>query len=101
MGFNTVAQPWCAMVIGRYNTISGSPHDWIETEPVFVIGNGFSSSERRDAFTILKNGDVGFALSNPQARLHLDGSFILGTDESIPGFGTSSLLNTDHGIRHR
>lgn len=45
-----------SFVIGRYNVSVGTNTDWVETEPLFQIGNGSSSSATHDAFRVLKNG---------------------------------------------
>ena len=44
-------------MIGRYNTIAGSPNTWIATDPVFVVGNGVSNA-RSNALTLFKNGSM-------------------------------------------
>lgn len=50
------------VVIGKYNDYSATPafndNDWTPTDPLFTIGNGPSISDRRNAFRILKNGNL-------------------------------------------
>lgn len=46
------------MTIGRYNTVEGTLDAWVATDPIFVIGNGTSSSNRSNAFVVRKNGNV-------------------------------------------
>ncbi len=43
--------------IGRYNLGTGGTNSWIDSEPLFEIGNG-NSSNRSNAFTVYKNGEV-------------------------------------------
>jgi hypothetical protein len=73
MGLNTTSQSFCSLVLGRYNTISGTTYSWIATEPLFVIGNGTSSAAPSDAFTVLKNGNVGINTSTPSTKLDIAG----------------------------
>lgn len=59
-GFNSIAQSINSFVIGRFNNNPGtfSTSTWILTEPLFVIGNGTSSTATNNALTVLKNGNV-------------------------------------------
>nr|VFK66809.1 MAG: Head domain of trimeric autotransporter adhesin [Candidatus Kentron sp. UNK]VFK72229.1 MAG: Head domain of trimeric autotransporter adhesin [Candidatus Kentron sp. UNK] len=79
-GTGTTAQPMGSVVIGRYNVISGTTTNWIETDPLFVIGNGSSSSNRHNALTALKNGDVGIGTATPEVELDVYGSVAFGGD---------------------
>jgi hypothetical protein len=61
MGSNTTAYTFAETAIGSYNKIY-NPTDtdvWRSYDRLFVIGNGTSSSNRSDAFIVLKNGNVG------------------------------------------
>lgn len=58
MGFGTTAQGYGQLVIGRYNEIQGWPHWWEDNDNAFIIGNGASSSDRSNAFSVKKNGDT-------------------------------------------
>ena len=73
MGFSTQAESHNEFVIGRYNkTTSGvSSTDWVNVDPLFTVGNGSSSSNRSNAFQILKNGDATF-YSNLTVKKDLD-----------------------------
>ncbi len=71
MGFHTNAQAYASTVLGRYNVISGTTNGWVNTDPLFVIGNGTGSSTRANAFTVLKNGQVGIIENSPTAFLHI------------------------------
>jgi len=55
LGRYTYAQAANSFAIGRYNYSIGSSTSWVETDPVFQIGNGDSNNES-DALRILKNG---------------------------------------------
>ncbi|MBN2274585.1 MAG: hypothetical protein JXR41_00130 [Bacteroidales bacterium] len=51
--------------------------------------------------SITREGNVGFGITDPKVKLHFNGPFIFGTDKNMPGFGTSSVLNTNHGLLYQ
>ncbi|MES2647052.1 MAG: hypothetical protein V4717_09275 [Bacteroidota bacterium] len=64
-GTNTTAKSYGSFVVGRYNVVEGNNTEWISTDPLFVVGNGLLQNvggvgevTRRNAFTILKNGNL-------------------------------------------
>lgn len=64
-GQNTTASSFGSLVAGRYNILSGSGSAWNETDPLFVVGNGYDIIEdgiltitRRNALLIKKNADA-------------------------------------------
>lgn len=72
-GYENVAKAFASFSIGRYSDTLGilSPFEWQLSDPVFAIGNGSSVSNRNNAMTVLKNGNVGIGLRNPSFRLHV------------------------------
>ncbi len=66
VGQSVIGQSYGSLVIGRYNTIEGSTDTWVDTDPLFVIGNGFLTGgigggiTRNDALRIQKNGNSSF-----------------------------------------
>ena len=44
--------------IGRYNVGGGSPKDYVSTDPIFEVGIGSNTNNRRNAFTIRKDGFI-------------------------------------------
>lgn len=58
VGDAATAQAQSSVVIGRHNLIQGNSTAWVATDPLFVIGNGASTSNRNNAFTVYKNGNV-------------------------------------------
>ncbi len=78
MGNYTTAPSGYETVIGRYNTTYTpfSTNDWNPADRLFVIGNG-SSISKSDAFTVLKNGNVGIGTSTPSQKLHVNGDIRL------------------------
>lgn len=59
-GNNTYSKAYGSFVIGQYNIVSGDSTQWIETDPLFVVGNGLNSTDRSNALTIYKNGRTIF-----------------------------------------
>jgi hypothetical protein len=55
-GNNTYSKAFGSFVIGQFNEIAGDSTKWISTDPVFVVGNGLSTTDRSNAITIYKNG---------------------------------------------
>ncbi len=74
MGYRTVAKSLSSLVIGQYNDTTCSAtgnENWESTDPLFIIGNGTSSS-RSNAITVLKNGRMGLqSVTNPTYALEL------------------------------
>ena len=71
-GEQNVANTYASFAIGRYNdTLNGNVNNWIETDPLFMIGNGSSNASRHNALTVLKNGNVGLGTSSPASLFHL------------------------------
>ncbi len=73
MGNNSVARAFGSLVIGQYNDsiISSSRSVWIDTDPVFIIGNGTAINARSNALTVLKNGMMGINMAGPVAGLDI------------------------------
>jgi hypothetical protein len=59
-GNNTFARAYGSFVIGQYNLIAGDSSKWVNTDPLFVVGNGLNDSNRSNALTINKNGQSTF-----------------------------------------
>lgn len=67
-----------SFVIGQLNIPFGTSDLWNTNDPLFVVGNGIfgipgvlSTAIRSNAFTILKNGNVGVGIDNPQRAVHI------------------------------
>ncbi|OUS02495.1 hypothetical protein A9Q86_03040 [Flavobacteriales bacterium 33_180_T64] len=97
LGVGTISESFSSVAIGRLNigggyagvpNNPGSTLSWVETDPLFEIGNGKNSS-RSNALTVLKNGKVGIGRHQPASLLevaHTNGSAL---SQSL------SVLNTD------
>jgi hypothetical protein len=74
LGELVTAQASNSFVIGTYNIIAGDRLNWVDTDPLFVIGNG-TSSVRSNAMTVLKNGNVGLGTTTPGSyKLYVTGN---------------------------
>ncbi len=86
-GNGTSATASHSFVIGSYNIISGTTNEWLDSEPLFVVGNGIEESDRKNAITILKNGYTGIGVANPLAKLDVE--------RGDSGLGTAIIRGTD------
>jgi hypothetical protein len=59
-GDNTVAPSWSSFAIGKFNAYSGSAEGWSTGDPIFMVGIGSSTSDRRNALTVYKSGVTEF-----------------------------------------
>lgn len=57
-GNRTEARAYASTALGQFNAAGGDSANWVETDPLFVVGNGRSASNRSNALTLLKNGDL-------------------------------------------
>ncbi len=75
IGTGTTARALASLSVGSNNDsiIGSSRFAWVDTDPIFIIGNGTASTSRRNAFIVAKNGETGInvATGMPQAMLHI------------------------------
>ena len=73
MGLGTTARAYASVALGMYNDsiASSDQNNYVATDPLFIIGNGTSFSTRKNALTMLKNGNTGFNIINPAAKVHI------------------------------
>ena len=64
MGVQNVARSNYSLVIGQYNDSTG-------TNRLFEIGNGAGNTVRKNAMTVLTNGNTGLGTANPVNRLDI------------------------------
>ena len=55
-GYYTQSQAMMSLAIGTYNIGGGSVNAWVETDPLFEIGNGTATTPS-DALIVYKNGN--------------------------------------------
>lgn len=59
MGVGTVTNSYASLAIGRYNRDNtGVSHVWDQWDPIFMVGNGTSETDRSNAITMYRNGDI-------------------------------------------
>jgi hypothetical protein len=71
MGAHTKAESEYGMAVGCFNVGGGTAVSWVDTDPIFEIGNGANDLNRANALTVLKNGKVGINTSTPEFELSL------------------------------
>ena len=92
IGRSVRAQSYASMAIGRFNVGGGSANSWQSSDPIFEIGIGSSNSNRANAMTVRKNGNVGIGTTLPGARLHVAGGELrIGSLEELSDGGSFLL----------
>ncbi|MCX7550479.1 tail fiber domain-containing protein [Xanthomarina sp. F2636L] len=75
IGRGLESEAFASTAIGSYNVGGGSSSNWLQTDPLFEIGNGGSDNSRYNAFTVYKNGNAtlsGSLSQNSDRRLKRD-----------------------------
>lgn len=58
-GYTTTVGAYAGVVIGRYNaSTGGNPTTWTGTDPLFIVGNGTSAANKKDALVLYQNGKL-------------------------------------------
>jgi hypothetical protein len=75
IGNQNTARSYGSLSVGQYNDSIASSNlsVWVDTDPLFIIGNGTADNARRNAVTILKNAKTGINMSDPVALLDIKG----------------------------
>jgi hypothetical protein len=75
MGANTIAKASTSLSIGYFNDDSDDPNPQNPqaSDRLFQIGNGSTNLSRRNAMTVLRNGNTGIGILNPTHRLEVAG----------------------------
>ena len=94
MGYQTKAKAGYSTSIGAFNNSEDNPNPTTSspTDRLFQVGNGFSSSNRSNALTILRNAHTGINTVNPTAMLHVNGFTKLG--DEAPAIQIKKLTGT-------
>ena len=101
---HATAEAYASTVVGYYNITDPtySQSTSVDTDPLFVIGNGLDENNRSNALTILKNSNVGIGNHTPTTtRLLVKGS---GTTDATTALdvqdanGSSLLYVGDDGF---
>ena len=72
-GLFTTANSFAMTALGRYNYINESYNktEWVNTDPLFVVGNGFNNLGS-NALTLTKNGKLGILVNAPEYDLQFN-----------------------------
>ena len=100
LGYNNIAKSLGGTVVGQYNDFSDTPdpNDTSSLDRIFQVGNGYydvviDDEVRRNALTILRNGNTGIGITAPANKLSVAGnadiSGNLGIGITNPGFPVS------------
>lgn len=68
------ADSYYSTALGKSNIGGGDPDSWVATDPLLEVGIGGLPSQRANAFTILKNGNIGIGEHQPEHLLVVAGS---------------------------
>jgi len=81
IGYASAAYSFQEIAIGTFNTYyeSNSTTSYDPSDRLFGIGNGTSITNRSNAFTVLKNGNIGVQTSTPVNKFQITG----GADASL------------------
>jgi hypothetical protein len=96
-GVGTMSKPYSGTVIGTYNDSADAVNQQAidPLNRLFEIGNGTDYNTRRNAMTVLQNGNVGIGTTTPQSFLHVkNGSVLFDStvgDVPISGAGTRMM----------
>lgn len=84
-------------VVGRNNVAQGDTASWIDSDDLFIVGNGVDSANRSNAITIKKNGDLtaeGKIEARGGIRTAQMGDISMGSFMTSPtGLGDPALLD--------
>ena len=58
VGYGCTANAYASTAVGAYNVVEGTPGSWVPTEPIFVVGNGTSSTSTSNSVTVYKDGTM-------------------------------------------
>jgi hypothetical protein len=78
MGSGIVSRAYVA-AFGRYNDTISASGGWVDTDPLFMLGNGSSNATRSNALLVTKEGNMTIGGRIPVTKLHIEG----GSDASF------------------
>jgi hypothetical protein len=80
MGERNIGNGYGSLVVGRLNEpIVSSQNSINATTPLFIIGNGISDGNRKNAMVARNDGRIGIGTNIPAARLHVADSSVVFT----------------------
>lgn len=106
LGVGTHAVAYSSTAVGRYNDgffNTANRAAWVNTDPLFMIGNGADENNRRNAMFLRKDGRVGFGTSDPYSQFDIICDPAIGGSNRVTlgnrgGFGAMALdFVSDYG----
>lgn len=96
MGYFNIANAAYSFVVGHYNdtALGETPNMYLSSDRVFQIGNGANEFNRKNAVTVLRNGNTGIGTATPTSLLEVNGK--TQTDQLQVGTG-STISNLQFG----
>ena len=94
IGLRTEAKAEGSIAVGLWNDNTDNPstNNGVLTDRIFQIGNGGGEGARKNAMTVLRNGDIGIGPLVPAGKLHVENGALLVTGvvgtTSVSGAGT-------------
>jgi hypothetical protein len=87
LGTNIRAKGFSTVAVGMFNDPILTTDETVvtSTTPMFIVGNGSSSSTRSNAMVVRKDGNVGIGTNTPTSLLQVNGTV---TATSFSGSGT-------------
>ena len=94
LGRNLENSVFSSLVVGSHNEpLEGSEEEWRFSDPLFVIGNGFSDNNRSNALVIRKSGDT-----EVRGGLSVTEDVVISGDLTISGEVTIARVPPQGGI---
>lgn len=96
-GAGNTAASFSETALGLYGTTytPGSTNAFVGTDRLLNIGNGTNTLSRADAFTILKNGNVGIGKNVPTQKLDVNGTTATTHFQMTNGATNGYVLQSD------
>lgn len=93
-GYRTNSYPYASMALGRYNVIAGDSAAWVNNDPIFMIGDGTSTTARSNSFMIQKNGQTAIGYNSPVGMLNISSALGSLNNGGLDPTRASLLLGT-------
>lgn len=93
IGNGLIAKSYGEIVLGSLNDTSNVNNGSINNDDrVFQIGIGFAVT-RKNAITVIRNGNTGIGILTPSARLHVDSSVVFTGQSTIPSVAANPPIS--------
>jgi trimeric autotransporter adhesin len=98
VGYGVIARSYESTALGTYNDFipGSSTNNFVSTDPLLIVGNGFADNIRSNAMMILKNGNVGLGTNTPFQKLDISGNVCVNNNTIYLRDGNDFY----HGLRY-